>query len=93
MKNLVLALAAAGLVVLLVPAAGCSDKSAEETCDRFKSLCNTTAPTDGGPSITVTATCDADKLDDISNADEVKDCVADAKDCNSATACMLKAKP
>lgn len=88
MKSLVTTL----LCFAPILALACSSApSAQESCDRVKSLCNQSSSSDAG-SVSISVTCNADALDKLSNADEVKNCIKDASDCNAATACMLKAK-
>jgi len=52
---------------------------------------STSTTTDAGTP-TVTVKCDADSADDLSNKDEVKDCLNAASNCDGAVACLLKAK-
>jgi hypothetical protein len=88
-------LLAACSALLVVAVAACSSApSNEEACSRFQSLCesNTSDP-DAGSSSSVTVTCNPDNFDKISNGDDVKECIVDAKDCAAATACMLTGKP
>lgn len=75
----------------------CSESN-EDTCKKFDELCQAGTPStssdpDAGTTTTVTVSkCDPGGFDQMDNADEVKDCINDAKDCNAATACALKAK-
>ena len=70
----------------------CSSDS-KDSCSKLESLCSSTTTTDGGGTASISVKCDADKLDDLSNADEVNDCIKGASTCAVATGCLLKARP
>lgn len=84
MKRFLVGIGVSSLVLLTM---ACSSPDTKGACEKFDSLCSSSQ---GG--VTITVKCDADALDDASNADDVVDCVKRASDCSSATACMLTAK-
>lgn len=79
-----------GLFVFLVMA--CGGLSNEEACNKVKSTCSASSGGDGGVSGSVTATCNPDNFDKMSNASDVKDCIDKASDCNAVLQCMQTAK-
>jgi len=93
MKKLGTLLASCVVATLLACLPGCST-SGEDICKRAGELCpaSSTTKADGGVTATTTFQCKADEADDISNKDEVKDCLDAASNCDGAIACLLKAK-
>jgi len=79
------ALLCAGAVGFVGSGCGTSNAAA---CERVEELC----ASGSSAMVTVTAKCDPDGFDDMSNADEVKDCVDDAVDCVTVAVCLAKAK-
>jgi hypothetical protein len=75
---------------LFLSAACSSAPSGQEICDRVAQLCPTGGGGDAGVSITLK--CDSAKFDTVSNKEDVKKCLDDAKDCVGATGCLLTAK-
>lgn len=68
---------------VIVSGVACSDDNddGEEACRNFAAKCPAGAPGAG-------ATCDANRINDAANHDEVEDCIEDAVDCNAAVACL-----
>jgi hypothetical protein len=88
MKRWIVGLVASAFVLVMM---ACSGPDAEGACSKFDSLCSQSAG-DGGVTITTKTKCDAKALEDLSNADEVVDCIKGASDCSAAIACAAKGK-
>lgn len=92
MKNLAPRFVSALVVLLGLACVPACTNTGEEICDRFKALCPSTSTTTDAGTATTTVKCDAEAADDLSNKDEVKDCLNAASNCDGAVACLLKAK-
>ncbi len=74
------------LLLAVVALVGCSDSHGDAICSRFKTLCS------GSGNSGITVTCSPDDADDLSNGEDVENCLNAATDCSGATACMLTGK-
>jgi hypothetical protein len=78
----------------ILAAIACGGTSGADICSKLSALCDQPATkTDGGATISLQSSCDANAVDKLSNKSEIKSCLDAAKDCNAATLCLLKAKP
>lgn len=88
MKRLIVGSGISAFVFLMI---ACSGPDAEGACQKMDSLCNQSS-SDGGVTVTTTSKCDAKKLEELDNADEVVDCIKGSSTCEAAMACALKGK-
>lgn len=75
-------------VLVVVVAACSSEPSNEETCEKFKKVCGSNTGGIGGSSATLAATCDPAEVGKYKNSSDVKECIDDTNDCNTAVGCI-----